>query len=268
MGIRNSSLTRVRPFFQMLIKRDPTGLSWLPKILALAPNRRLFPHEDFLTNPGLLGRVYLDNERRLNPPGEFLRWLIEHPENMRWPKNGNARFGADAQRWREKLMGTRGLSGEIDKRILEIRRLDRQEAIQEALARLAAHGAAGSFRQWWAFEGRTAVDCFLPTKRLRVYVEGKRTDVLSPSTDWYPFRNQLTRNLESAREDANGIPFACLLIAEQRLPPNMEAIIDSGLPHLRQRERQDLFHHFLGSITWREAAEATGIAYNDLPDTV
>jgi hypothetical protein len=268
MGIRNSSLTRVRPFFHMLIKRDPSGLSWLPEILVLAPNRRLFPHEDLLTNPGPLGLVGLDNERRLNPPEEFLRWLIEHPDKMRWPNNGKARFSPDVQRWREKLMGTRDLSGESERRILEIRRSDRQEAIQKALAKLAVHGAAGSFRQWWAFEGRTAVACFLPAKRLRVYVEGKRTDVLSPSTDWYPCRNQLTRNLESAREDANGVPFACLVIAEQRLPANMEVIIDSGLPHFTQRERQDLFHHFLGSITWREAAEATRIAYDDLPDTV
>jgi hypothetical protein len=268
MGSRNSSLTRVRPFFRILIKRDPRGLSWLPKILAVAPNRKLFAREDLLTNPGPLGPVDLDNERRLNPPEEFLRWLIEHPEKMRWPKNGKARFSPDVQLWREKLMGVRDLSGEGVKRITDLRRVDRQEAIQKALAKLAAHAAAGSFRQWWAFEGRTAVDCFLPAKRLRVYVEGKRTDVLSPSTDWYPFRNQLTRNLESAREDADGVPFACLVIAEQRLPANMEAIIASGLPHFRERERQDLFHHFLGGITWREAAEATGVAYDDLPDTV
>jgi hypothetical protein len=267
MGIHNSSLTRVRPFFRKLIEGDPTGLSWLPKLLCLAPNKGLFVGNDLLTNPGPLSSIDLDKERKLHPPAPFLRWLIEHPHCMTWPKRGKARFSEDVQKRREKLMGIGNSSRETAERPSKMREADQQEAIREALANLTIHGTAGSIQKWWAFEGRTSVDCFLATNRLRIYVEGKRKDILSPSTDWYPRRNQLMRNLESARDDAGGVPFACLVIAEQRLTTNLDTI-DGGLPHLSQLERRDLFAHFLGSITWREAAAATGISYDDLPDEV
>jgi hypothetical protein len=268
VGIRNSSLTRVRPFFKKLIKRDPTGQSWLPAVLALAPNRYSFKFEELLTNPGPLETIDLDRECRLKPPAAFLRWLIEHPEQMSWPKKGKERFSLRIQDWREKLMGITNWVEENEEQIAEKRSRNRKAAKQKALTKLAKHGAAGSRRQWWAFEGWTSVDCLLPARNIRIYVEGKRTDVLAPSTNWYPSRNQLARNLESARDDAHGTPFACLVIAEQQLPANMDAVIASGLPHLAQPERQDLTRHFLGSITWRQAAEVTGIDYDDLPDIV
>lgn len=236
MGIYNSSLTRVRPFFKTLLARDPKGSSWLPKLLALAPNRDWFADTDLLSNPGLLHPTMLDREKQLYPPEAFLSWLIQHPERMTWPKNGRARFGRETQQWRDKLMGRRDLSNEPLDRHTEIRKADRGEAIEEALKELTTHHAAGCDKKWWAFEGRTSVDCYLATDRLRIYVEGKRTDILSPSTDWYPSRNQLMRNLESARADVAGSPFACLVIAEQRLststisiPVIRESLIASSL---------------------------------------
>lgn len=37
-GRYNSSITRVRPFFQYLISKDDTGKSWLPAFLFMFPN--------------------------------------------------------------------------------------------------------------------------------------------------------------------------------------------------------------------------------------
>jgi hypothetical protein len=256
----------VRPFFKTLFARDPGGSSWLPKLLALAPNRDLFAGTDLLSSPGLLCKTNLDKEPRLLPPEPFLRWLIQNPDKMTWPKGKS--FAREKQRWREKLMGIRDLSTEPPDRHTGIRKADREEAIRKALTELAAGGTAGADRKWWAFEGRTSVDCLLATDRLRIYVEGKRTDILSPSIDWYSRRNQLMRNLESAREDAHGTPFACLVIAEEELGTIPGSVIQNSLPHLSEIERCDLLRHFLGSITWREACAATGVAGNELPPTI
>jgi hypothetical protein len=255
MGIYNSSLTRVRPFFKGLLMRDASGSSWLPQLLALVKTDGALAGTNLRSNPGVLQPTDLDKEARLLPPEAFLRWLIQHPEKMSWPKKNRARYGEEAQLWREKLMGRHEAA-------------DREEAQHKALAELAACGPEKCHGKWWAFEGQTAVDCYLATDRLRIYIEGKRKDVLSPSTDWYPLRNQLMRNLESAAAHAAGNPFVCVVMAEDKLPNISDVVIRDSLPHMSDAERQSLMQHFLGTITWREACGATGVDYGELPDTV
>lgn len=53
-----------------------------------------------------------------------------------------------------------------------------------ALAELERHGPERSRWKWWAFEGYTEADCWLKTERLLLFVDGRRTEPLSPSTDW------------------------------------------------------------------------------------
>ena len=268
MGIYNSSLTRVRPFFRELLKHDPTGAEWLPSLLALPHDLNEFARIDLLVSPGPLRPANIEKEKRLPPPGAFLGWLIEHPEKMTWPKGGSAQFGPETQYWREKLMGRRDLSRESFNQHTYIRQSDREEAIKQGLRELSRKGPSGSTREWWAFEGYTSVDCFLETDKLRIYIEGKRTDVPSSSTEWYRNRNQLLRNLESAREDAGAVPFVCIVIAEQRLPVIDNSLVLKSLPHLSDLQRKELMRNFLGSTTWVEACQATGVDYNSLPATV
>jgi hypothetical protein len=187
---------------------------------------------------------------------------------MTWPKKGRAQFGTEAQQWREKLLARRDLSREPFDRHGEIRDLDRKSAIAEGLKNLDQFGPDGSRKRWWAFEGFTAVDCYLSTNKLKIYIEGKFTDILSSSTDWYPTRNQLMRNLESAQADAKGSPFVCLLITEDEPFGMSKTKIESSLPHLSDFQRQELMGHFLGAITWRQACEATGVDHSSLPSTV
>jgi len=98
-----------------------------------------------------------------------------------------------------------------------------EKARSNALAELNRLRAGNSFRKWWAFEGFSSVDCFLETDEIVLLIEGKRNDILSPTTKWYPERNQLARNLEVAEYQANGKQFGrivssihrmCLLIAD------------------------------------------------------
>jgi len=90
---------------------------------------------------------------------------------------------------------------------------------QEALRQIEIKGAKGSRNKWWAFEGFTSIDCRLKTEKALIFIEGKRTDLLSPSTEWYPHRNQLFRILETCKEAASHKIPVVLVAAEE--PPDL-----------------------------------------------
>ena len=258
MGPFNSSATRVRPFFNSLLTRDPRGETWLPKLLALAPNSGIFSGNTLRESPGPIRNSQLDPERKLLPPEAFLRWLIENPTRMTWPKGET--YSEETQLCREALMDVDPLSG------TESRGRKKEEVQRDALCQLELLGSKGSIKKWWAFEGQTSVDCFIQTDNLRLYIEGKRRESLSASTAWFPTRNQLMRNIESAAEDSGQSLFACLIIGEStslRIPDPQKS-----WPHLGGEERESLMSHFLGVVSWRDVCEATGVDYASLPHTV
>ena len=135
--------------------------------------------------------------------------MIEHPDELSWPQRGKQKFGAKTTAWRERLLN------------------HDPEARETALAELERCGPAGSWHKWWAFEGYTSLDCLLKTDQLLLAIEGKRTDVLSPSTDWYPHRSQLLRNLEVTQE-AEGKDFVFMVIAEQQIEPVLPGTIEKS----------------------------------------
>jgi hypothetical protein len=266
MGIYNSSLTRVQPFFRILEARDPSGLSWVPQLLALSSNSpQAVKLAAALTQAEASSRVALKFERRLPPPTEFLRWQIQNQDQLTWPKRDS--WSPETRSKREKLFGRRDLSGISIERHAEVRALDYSSMTSEALSALATHGASGSSKKWWAFEGFTSVDCLISTGRFRLYIEGKRTEGLSRSINWYPKRNQFLRNLESARADAEGVPFGCLVISEHPIAAISDTVIRESLPHLDPAGRSALLQNYLGNITWREACHATGVDFSSLPET-
>ena len=239
-GKHNSSATRIRPFFQMLTERDATGESWLPELLSLFEPTLAISRE-LLSNSGPIREIVFEtetqSEKALAPPYAFLRWLISNPGRMTWPKGKAGEFSAGTKSWRIDLMG---LAPE-DTRARQL------AASERAFYELEHCGSGGSSKKWWAFEGFTKVDCFIATDRLKVYVEGKRTELLSPSTAWFPQRNQLVRNVEAAREDAGTVPFVCLVLRES--PTNVPARdIDAGLPHMSPGEISKLMQHYVGDV--------------------
>jgi hypothetical protein len=257
----DSAVTRVRPFFQPLLARDPSGASWLSTLLRLGEanpylgeelasesgpllpwvsNRRFRPDRALRSHGILLVELEDCFERRLPPTESFLAWLIEHSSAMTWPKDQET---ADlTQRRREELFGHHGL------------RLA-AEAKAEALAELRKVGAAGSNGKWWVFEGFTQVDCFLETENLILLIEGKRTEPISSATRWFPQRNQLLRNLEVGRALARQKEkeYALILMAEEYMPGMSLDDVFASLPHLTPRQRSDLLRHYLGCVTWSQA---------------
>ena len=115
------------------------------------------------------------------------------------------------------------------------------------------------------------VDCVLMTDKLVVTVEGKRTEPLSPATDWYPKRSQLVRNLEAAKQLANGRCWASLLVSETALlegtDGHLDAVLPDSAPHLDAAERAQLHGAYLGNLTWQLACDATGLDFSSLPST-
>ena len=272
-GLVNSSVTRVRPFFSLLLRRDPSGATWLPDLLEAAdqygrldPALRRRPG-DLLT--GLVQtRRYADRildrtidrpnafEHPAPPSAGFLRWLIEHPEQLRWPERSpgvRVSYGAATQRHREALV-----DGGVEER-------DAAQAL--ALSELDGVGAAGSRRRWWAFEGFTEVDCWLETDRLLLFVEGKRTEPLSHSTDWFQARDQLVRNMEVAGDLAGSRAAAVLLVTEQPVDELPESVLSASTPHLDDEARDVVRRRYLGQTTWRALSERLDVDFAALPET-
>jgi hypothetical protein len=261
-GQYDSSLTRVQPFFTALFTRDPSGRSWLSKLLAATPNgvRALGDLvdapgslESAIAVPGASGVLACFEYPAVAPPS-LLAWFIDHPESLVWPKE--AKLSAETTRLRRALLydDPRGS------------RIKAQERAREPLATRSPFS-----REWWRFEGVTRLDCVLITDRLVVTVEGKRTEPLSPATEWYPARSQLVRNLEAAKQIAAGRRWASMLLSENHLPEGSVAVLDQTLaestPHLGTVERDELRTAYLGNLTWREACDAVDVAYELLPDT-
>jgi hypothetical protein len=229
--------------------------SWLPALLSTPDSHSRIPAE-IRADPGEITEC--EFERAIAPPASLLAWLLENPHELTWP---TTRGGAP----RPFNQATRSAR----RRLIDLADApEGQQAKRDGLAALAANGAAGSRRKWWAFEGFTHVDVFIATPRIVVLVEGKRTDMLSPATDWYPRRSQLARNLEAAAAVADG-RIGVVMLALEHLIPDLD--VDShrdGLRHLDADDQDRMLSGFVGQASWKQICDATGVDYAALPDEV
>lgn len=250
MGEKDSSKTRVQPFFEKIF--DAKNADWIVSLLNAFDSGLA---RSMSENAGIPKYDTIDKyfERKLAPPERFLEWLILNPSKLKWPmEDSNEReFGSATQDKRKAL-------------------LEAKEEIQkEAFQNLKQYGAEQSYKKWWAFEGFTSVDCLIETDKILLAVEGKRTEKgPSESVSWYPQRNQLIRNLETLQQYAQGRSFAVVMIDEKGNYQFDDADIKSSLPHFTEEERKELISHFLGAFTWKEVCLKTGVEYSSLPDTV
>lgn len=263
MGKYNSSATRVAPFVQALIGREKSGRSWLPSILKQFPHPSTFT-SDLLIDPGeIITYQFGKKELCLNPPLRFLKWMVEHPQELSWPRYEIKDKYILDMRERLMLRGSYEGTPEVSAQVIESAKAEIERAI-------ACHGVQriAWLHEWWVLEGQTHVDCYIETTRLRLFVEGKRTERLSPSTSWYRKRNQLLRNLESASVQSSGQPFAQLLITEEPTSELPSTTVVDSLPHLSADQRSELLNHYAGAVTWRNLCSTVGLDYEALPDTV
>lgn len=255
-GQRNSMRTRVVPVFCALMRRDPTGVSWLPKLLALptgAARRGGAP----VTGPFLEVR-FGATERPLAPSRALLRWLLEHPDRLKRPTQ------PDRQPAKRRQL----LAGAERERHNALRLLD-QPRVPE--------------RDWYVLEGASYPDVFLRTPSGIVVIEGKRTEGgVTTGTTWMPVRHQMLRHLDGAWElrdkggvvgffivqgdgglDATDVPPAWLDRCATTVKPD---VLEASLPHRTETERAAISNSYLGVTTWQAVCEALAVPYEGLPD--
>ena len=270
MGDHNSSLTRVPPVFNELLDRWPDGDSWLGELWDMAaltrpgislprPSvlRHLIPGETPADLAGRLGKVY---QRTVAPPAAFLRWLLENPQRMQ--VSDRTTFGAKskaAQDWRAKLFSGDGASV----------RQAQAEGVNQLSRRLGSRGR----RKWWPSEGFTHIDCCLVTDDCVLFVEGKRTEGVSPATRWFQQRSQLWRNVEAAKEFAGAKEFAVILAVENEADgttalTDASSSLAGSYPHLAPGKRSELARHLIGFVTWAQVVARFGLSPECLPSRV
>lgn len=176
MGKYDSSITRVKPVFDQLCQKDPTGRTWLPRLLHLpvCGSRVSLPLECNFT---IRRHAWGNNEEKLKPPLALLSWLIRHPHKLA-PREA-ALYASMPKERRELLDGS------------EVRMIEALELLQDNPLR----------KKWHIFEGETQPDVFIETSSLLVVIEGKRTEPQpTAKTTWMPIRHQMLRHLDCAWE--------------------------------------------------------------------
>ena len=76
------------------------------------------------------------------------------------------------------------------------------------------------------------------------------------------------RNLEAARDLAAGREFGVFVIGEEEIPETALGSPEAGLPHLNTAGRAELMSHYLGTLTWSQVCDVTGMDYRSLPRNV
>ena len=243
--------TRVERFFAPLLARDASGRGWFSDLLMATPHGRarlgaLAEAPGWLVTPlavptadGRLGAFAY----QAPPPRELLRWYVEHPEQLVWPR--------DAPLTREATVLRRALLGD-DPPGSQAKAQDRARELIGSRPPFAS--------AWWRFEGMAALDCVLVSDRLVVTIAA--ADAPEPVTDWYPQRSRLVRTLEAARQlaEGEGRRWASVLISERPLAEGTDARLEQTLaeaaPHLTPEERAELASAYLGNLTWAAAQDA------------
>lgn len=255
MGDRNSTHTRVQPVFSFLDERDPSGASWLSRLLELpVEGTRPTSHDVGPIRKAQWG----EDEAQLPAPKALLRWLLEHPlEN---PPLNLGTSSAGTQHLRRRLF-------------------DRDpKALGEALAFIERRERPS--KGWCVFEGATRPDVFIETDDFIVVIEGKRTEAApTRHTRWMPGRDQMLRHMDCAFEIADGKPVYGMYIVEgaqdgdpdtrEPAPVWMEAarstlsdeVLQASLPHRTAEERTAIASGFLGVTTWQRVCTALEIPW-------
>jgi hypothetical protein len=262
MQERNSSQTRVRPVFDRLLSRDPTSISWLPRLLTL-PNLAGRPPLSLMSRPQpLTESAWYPMEKPLKPAPSLLEWMVQHGDKLE-PRRHDA------------SMETR-----VKRQALLHRDPTTITEAMACLSRLPIPSIA-----WYVLEGITRPDVYLKTPDVLVVIEGKRTERYPKLyTDWMSHRHQMLRHMDCAWEVRGSRTVLGFFIVEGQggahaldVPSRWQSAaratiaptaIKESLPHRTPTDRQAIADSFLGVTTWQQVCATFQIDYDALPDTV
>ena len=246
----------IQTLFNALLDRRPFGDPWMASLW----------HTAALTRPGTaskqpasMGSLLAEDapsdraarqgkvfDRALAPSSAFLRWLLEHPDEM--TVDDHDTFGAksdDVRAWRQRLF-----SDDVD----EVSAA-KSEGLRQLTSRLAQRGR----NKWWLFEGFARVDaCFVSDTAVLV-VERWRDSLTASSSRWYPERVQVWRDVDAVREFAGSRKYGVILAVDDEAQgaAALDAAASSmsaSFPHLVFEEQEKLERHLLGYVTMAQLA--------------
>ncbi len=258
-GPCDSSLTRVKPTFVQLARKQPSGVPWLSQLLRLGSRTAVVGLPGGNEWTGALTRpVEQSFELPCSPPLEYLKTLV-HKAPERMPEGNQL--------------------NELEKRVSEETACKRRQlrqgtpsVVNEALAHLTAGRTAPA---WWVLEGTTMVDCALFARNVTVFIEGKRTEPhLTTGVSWDTKRHQVFRNLDVLKAHADRQEqYLMLLVVDEEnrgvlreaeeLDQRPEVAFESW-PHREPKDADELWAHYCGFTTWQEIASTFCL---DLPKT-
>ncbi len=241
----------IQTIFNDLIDRRPFGDPWMATLWQLAARTRPGTASK---QPASLGSLLADEapserearqgkvfDRALAPSSAFLRWLIEHPDEM--TVDDRDTFGAksdDVRAWRRRLF-----SDDVD----EVSTA-KSEGLRQLTSRLAQRGR----NKWWLFEGFARVDACFVSETTVLVVERWRDSLTESSSRWYPGRVQVWRDVDALREFAAGRKFGVVLAVDDDAQgaaalEAAAASMSDSFPHLVFEEQDKLERHLLGYVT-------------------
>jgi hypothetical protein len=228
MSLLNSRSTRVQPIFRWLEANG--GQNWPTELINLATDLKYIP------DCGPVCRVNLDPEYSVEPTAARLAWMIKNSDQLT-PQNGKY--------WREIK-----------------RRIENSNSVGSTLAKLD-RGQQHGIQKSLIFEGKTHADCLIECERTYIWIEGKRTDWLSPSTKWDITRDQLARNLEAVWSLASECnkEYYLIICYETTLKYHETLLLNGyrqrtwvgGWPHLSAKQRNE-FSKRIGTLKWATIA--------------
>lgn len=241
--------------FSTLLERDAAGASWFSALLAATPygRERLGDLVDApgwlvtpLAVPTVTGRLGAFGYQAA-PGRELLRWYVEHPDRLTWPRE--AELSRETAALRRALLHDEPPGAQAKA----------QDRARELILTRPPFSAA-----WWLFEGMGDLDCVLISNRLVVTIDAVEGETPEPVTEWYPPRSRLVRSLEAAKALAEYRRFASILISPRPLPEGSDEHLERGLadaaPHLDAQGRAELHAAYLGNLTWEAAEAAVGLS--------
>ncbi len=240
-----------------LIDRRPFGDPWMANLWQAAARTRpgtaskqpvsmgsLLAEDAPPTHEERQGKVF---DRALAPSSAFLRWLLEHPEEM--TVDDPDTFGAksdDVRAWRRRLF-----SDDVE---------DVSSAKSEGLRQLTSRLAQRGRNKWWLFEGFARVDACFVSEAAVLVIERWRDSLTTSSSRWYPERVQLWRDVDAVREFAASRKFGVILAVDDDAQgaaalESAATSMSGSFPHLVYEEQEKLERHLLGYVTMAQLAE-------------
>lgn len=246
MGIRDSSLTRVKPLFDF-IGSDAEKLN---QLLGLFKSN--IPE---IKKNSIIEIRYGDNEKEIPPPRSLLIWMLQNLKELNEVKN----FGVDSVNSETYQKRKDLFSG--DKKTVD-------DAIQIIQSKTKLPD-----RAWYIFEGKTHPDILIETKDSIFIGEAKRTEKdITTTTKWLNKRDQLIRHIDSVLDQPKKIYSFYILDKNEYLKGHYRERMElyskkeyyqENLRHRDDSSIEKAMKSFIGFIFWDDIAEYFKLEFPD-----